>query len=224
MKTFTQPGETISLTAPADVTAGNPVQVGQIFGLAVHDALTGAAVEVKRTGVHAIDEATSGETVGGRRADLLDRHGVHERRRRHQAPRRLRGRGQAQRHHARLRPARRHRASGRVVTFGQLISDSLDTCKAVFGEEITLHPAGGSDSVVSGLYKEAHQELDPATGDLVVTSSQPTLRVKIADLPAGELLQPGSEVTAKGTRFQVIDQHPVGYGDALLVLQEVRAS
>lgn len=62
MKTFLQPGDTISVTAPADVTAGNPVQVGQLFGLAVHDALETESVEIARKGVYTVDEATSGET------------------------------------------------------------------------------------------------------------------------------------------------------------------
>jgi hypothetical protein len=110
------------------------------------------------------------------------------------------------------------------VSFGQLISDTLDTCKQVFGEEVTLHPAGEADVPLQGLFKEAHQELDPQTGDLVVTSSQPSVRVKLADLPDGELVALDAEITARGTRYAIIDQHPIGYGDVLIVLQEVRAS
>lgn len=110
------------------------------------------------------------------------------------------------------------------MSFGQLISDTLDTCKQVFGEEVTLHREGEADEPLDGLFKEAHQELDPQTGDLVVTSSQPSVRVKIADLPGGELLDGDAEISVRGTRYAITDQHPIGYGDVLIVLQEVRAS
>lgn len=109
------------------------------------------------------------------------------------------------------------------MTFQQLISDSLDTCKQVFGEEVTLHPAGGPDvEGVLALFKEAHQEIDPTTGLLVVSSSQPELRLKIADLPGGVHLPFGSAITVRGLRYRVVDQQPVGFGDLLITLHEVR--
>ena len=51
MKNFIQPGNTITLTAPAAVTSGAGVLIGSIFGIAAHDAASGDPVEVVTTGV-----------------------------------------------------------------------------------------------------------------------------------------------------------------------------
>ncbi len=51
MKNFIQPGNTITLTAPADVLSGEPVNVGVFFGIAAYDALEGQPVETQLTGV-----------------------------------------------------------------------------------------------------------------------------------------------------------------------------
>jgi predicted RecA/RadA family phage recombinase len=51
MKNFIQPGNTITLTAPAAVTSGAGVLVGAIFGIAAHDVASGEPVEIVTTGV-----------------------------------------------------------------------------------------------------------------------------------------------------------------------------
>lgn len=65
MKTFVQEGRYITVAAPYDVEAGDGCQVGQMFGVAAGDALTGAALELCTQGVFAIDKVGSqGWTVG----------------------------------------------------------------------------------------------------------------------------------------------------------------
>lgn len=59
MKNFVQPGDQISVTAPATVAAGAGVLVGSIFGVAVHDASSGAAVEIATKGVFDLVKAGS---------------------------------------------------------------------------------------------------------------------------------------------------------------------
>jgi len=59
MKTYVQPGNTITLAAPYDVTSGDGLLVGAIFGIASGDALTGAEVEVVTTGVFDLTKAAS---------------------------------------------------------------------------------------------------------------------------------------------------------------------
>ena len=59
MKTYVQPGNTITLTAPYDVTSGDGLLVGAIFGIASGDALTGSEVEVVTTGVFDLIKAAS---------------------------------------------------------------------------------------------------------------------------------------------------------------------
>lgn len=50
MKNFIQTGDIVTVTAPANVSAGELVAVGGLVGVAVTDALSGAPVEIKTTG------------------------------------------------------------------------------------------------------------------------------------------------------------------------------
>ncbi|PTX39031.1 putative RecA/RadA family phage recombinase [Gemmobacter caeni] len=51
MKNYVQRGERITLPAPYDVASGAGLLVGTIFGVAVHDAASGADVEAQLEGV-----------------------------------------------------------------------------------------------------------------------------------------------------------------------------
>lgn len=67
MKNFVQRGDVISVTAPANVSAGAGVLVGSIFGVAVNTALSGAPVEIATRGVFDLTKAGSQAwTVGVR--------------------------------------------------------------------------------------------------------------------------------------------------------------
>lgn len=61
MKNYIQPGDTLTLIAAGTITAGSPVKIGQIFGLAVDSAVTGEQFELQRRGVVSTTLATSGE-------------------------------------------------------------------------------------------------------------------------------------------------------------------
>ena len=51
-KTFKQTGDVLSVTAPTGgVTSGDGVLVNALFGIALTDAVAGAAVEIQTTGV-----------------------------------------------------------------------------------------------------------------------------------------------------------------------------
>lgn len=52
MQNFIQPGTSLTVTAPADVSSGAGVKVGSLFGVAAGDALTGAEVEISPRGVY----------------------------------------------------------------------------------------------------------------------------------------------------------------------------
>lgn len=65
MKTFIQPGHTLTLTAPAEVASGDGLLVGAIFGVATHDALAGAEVETQLDGVVEIAKAASQAWTAG---------------------------------------------------------------------------------------------------------------------------------------------------------------
>ena len=67
MKTFIQPGHTVTLAAPYDVVSGDCLKVGAIVGVAANDARAGAEVEVMLTGVHDLAKAASQAwTVGAK--------------------------------------------------------------------------------------------------------------------------------------------------------------
>lgn len=50
MKNYLSPGETVTLTAPAETASGDGVLVGSIFGVAQADAAAGAPVVLVRRG------------------------------------------------------------------------------------------------------------------------------------------------------------------------------
>jgi predicted RecA/RadA family phage recombinase len=67
MKTFIQPGQTVTLPAPYDVASGACLKVGAIVGVAANDATAGVALEVMLTGVHDLAKAPSQAwTVGAK--------------------------------------------------------------------------------------------------------------------------------------------------------------
>lgn len=67
MKNFIQPGENITLPAPAAVTSGQLVAVGSIIGVAQHDAVAGAPLVLVRRGVFSLPKtADQAWTVGAK--------------------------------------------------------------------------------------------------------------------------------------------------------------
>jgi predicted RecA/RadA family phage recombinase len=54
-----QEGRTVTVTAPANVTAGQGVIVGALFGVARYSASTGAPVEIAREGVFTIAKTSA---------------------------------------------------------------------------------------------------------------------------------------------------------------------
>lgn len=63
---YVQPGKVITLTAPADVSSGDIVNVGKIVGIATHAAESGEPVEVATEGVWEVAKtsAQAWATVG----------------------------------------------------------------------------------------------------------------------------------------------------------------
>jgi predicted RecA/RadA family phage recombinase len=67
MKNYIQPGGSITLTAPYDVTSGSCLKVGSIVGVAAGDALSGEEIETLLTGVFELAKAASQAwTVGAK--------------------------------------------------------------------------------------------------------------------------------------------------------------
>ncbi|MFC6688651.1 DUF2190 family protein [Jhaorihella thermophila] len=67
MKNYIAAGTTLTITAAADITSGEGVLVGALFGVAVTDIATGEAGEIALTGVYELPKAPSQAwTQGGR--------------------------------------------------------------------------------------------------------------------------------------------------------------
>lgn len=67
MKNYIQQGDLMDVTAPANVASGDGVQVGSLFGVAVHDAASGKALVIKTKGVYELKKIESQAwTVGAK--------------------------------------------------------------------------------------------------------------------------------------------------------------
>ena len=69
MKNFIQPGDTLTVTAPAGgVSSGDAVEIGKLFGVAAFDAAVGDPVEVTVAGVFELPKVSTDVIAVG---DLL---------------------------------------------------------------------------------------------------------------------------------------------------------
>jgi predicted RecA/RadA family phage recombinase len=59
MRNFVQAGDTVNVLAPYNVTSGNGVRIGALFGVAVTDAVQGESVPIKTTGVFDLPKNTN---------------------------------------------------------------------------------------------------------------------------------------------------------------------
>lgn len=68
MRNFIQPGQIVTVIAPANLTSGQGVLVGALFGVATGDALQGTPVEICRSGVFSLGAVTADTGVAGDKA------------------------------------------------------------------------------------------------------------------------------------------------------------
>lgn len=67
MRNYVQYGDTLRIPAPYDVTSGQGVLVGSIFGVATQDALTDGELPIQTRGVYELVKAASQAwTIGAR--------------------------------------------------------------------------------------------------------------------------------------------------------------
>jgi predicted RecA/RadA family phage recombinase len=59
MKNFLQVGDTVTVAAPADVSSGDLVVAGSLFGVAATDAASGKPVEIVTTGVFTLPKTSA---------------------------------------------------------------------------------------------------------------------------------------------------------------------
>lgn len=59
MRNFVQPGDSLTVVAAANATSGAVVVMGQMFGIATHNALTGENLTLKLGGVFDLTKANA---------------------------------------------------------------------------------------------------------------------------------------------------------------------
>ena len=93
----------------------------------------------------------------------------------------------------------------------------------VFSEGFVYTPfGGGAPSNQFGIFTELPANFDLIGGEVDVSSRNPTLDVRLADMPgAGVGLLQGDIVVLRSRTFEVIDIQLDGAGAAKLILQEV---
>ena len=84
-------------------------------------------------------------------------------------------------------------------------------------DPVTYTPVSGAPVSIMGVFNEAYQPIDNATG-LPLSSTQPALGVRLSDLPAAP--RKGDKATIKTKTYKVMDSHPDGGGGAILLLHE----
>jgi predicted RecA/RadA family phage recombinase len=62
-KNFVQDGATVEVTAPAAISSGAGILIGNLFGIALHDAASGAPLRIRTEGVFEVAK-TSALAIG----------------------------------------------------------------------------------------------------------------------------------------------------------------
>lgn len=83
---------------------------------------------------------------------------------------------------------------------------------STFGIDVTITPAGGLATSGRGIFRSAHQEVDPNTGAVVLVD-QPTIDFQLATLPAGDIAR-GDLVTINAVDYKVTEVRKDGEGMA----------
>jgi len=65
MKNYVQPGDIVTVTAPAAIVSGAGLLIGSLFGVATASTAAGAPLEIKTTGVFELDAADTGAAAIG---------------------------------------------------------------------------------------------------------------------------------------------------------------
>lgn len=99
------------------------------------------------------------------------------------------------------------------------LGDLTRAVRDTFPEAVVYTPAGGDAASITAVFDEAHEAVEFRDGQPVSTV-QPTLWARLADLAAAP--GPGDTVTlsTSGRTFEVVDVQPDGAGGATLRLLE----
>ena len=105
-----------------------------------------------------------------------------------------------------------------MTVFGDLTQAMSAIVLTTFGEPVVFHLEGQGMPIDStGVFTAQHQAVDASTG-VAVSTVQPVLEVRQADLPA--LPTEGDAVTVQGVLYLIVDVRPDGHGFLKLMLHK----
>ena len=105
-----------------------------------------------------------------------------------------------------------------VTVFADLTRALSATVLTTFGEPVVFHLEGLAAPIDgTGVFTAVHQEVDASTG-VAVSTVQPVLEVRQADLPA--LPTEGDAVTVPGVLYLIVDVRVDGHGFLKLLLHK----
>ena len=103
-----------------------------------------------------------------------------------------------------------------MTVFGDLTRAMSAIVLTTFGEPVVFHLEGQAEALPGrGVFTAMHQEVDASTG-VSVSSVQPVLEVRLADLPA--IPTEGDAVTVQGVLYLIVEVRPDGHGFLKLML------
>lgn len=110
-----------------------------------------------------------------------------------------------------------------VDTFRGQVGCLLDCAMDAFGESITYCPISGGRIEISAVYDDQFEQVDAETEQLI-SSNQPTLGIKLADLGNIEPTKGDKVFRKNGEKFRVIESKEDGHGGSLLIMHIMEAA
>jgi len=105
-----------------------------------------------------------------------------------------------------------------MTVFGDLTRAMSSIVLTTFGEPVVFHLEGQAEALPGqGVFSAAQQEVDASTG-VPVSTVQPVLEVRLADLPATPT--EGDAVTVQGVLYLIVEVRPDGHGFLKLMLHK----
>ena len=102
------------------------------------------------------------------------------------------------------------------TVFGDLVRAMSSAVLSTFGEPVLFHLEGQTEAIPGrGIFSAGHQAVDASTG-VPLSTVQPVLEVRQADLPA--VPTEGDAVTVQGALYLIVDVRPDGHGFLRLML------
>lgn len=107
-----------------------------------------------------------------------------------------------------------------TLGFGDLTDALHEQDKFAFGEDIVYEPKSGGTFNIVGIFNQIHDQIDVDT-QRVVASNDPTMGIKLSDLPLAPVKGDIVRIPSRSLVFRVADSQEDGEGMSELKLDRV---